>query len=313
MLSNTIGSPTKSGSSDFVGEIKQWWNTCPLFTRALMAICSVLTLLGLYYDVAGSLANIPNKTINSFQITRLIFSPFVTKTLAELLISFLVYLPIVAEQEKSQGTFKTLVDFFVKNFEFNILFIIACWFVSLVYSGATSFEAYGLFGICFMKIMEKFLDNPNDSISIIGSNLMVPVKYYPVVLLALFCIVSNSVRFDIAISCGVGLVHYKFLDVFYLEYFNDRKLTRWEESSYMNYVRNLPHYANPGGNPSALINAYDHNIVRESGSPVDFNQNYGGSTTQGGYPGSFDVFGNSPTKQTNVHDVEDLSNDMEKQ
>ena len=91
-----------------------------------------------------------------------------------------------------------------------------------------------------MKIMEKFLDNQNDTIAVLGSNFVVPVKYYPVVILALFCIVSNSVRFDIAISCGVGFVHYKFLDVFYLEYFNDRKLTRWEESSYMNYVRNLP-------------------------------------------------------------------------
>jgi len=313
MLSTSIGSPTKPSSNDFVGEIKGWWDNCPLFTRALMIICSVLGLLSLYFDIPDSLANIPTKTLGSFHITRLIFSPFVTYTLAELLVSFLVYLPIIAEQERSQGTFKVMVDFFVKNLEFNILFVIACYIISLVYGGAKEFAAYGLFGIFIMKIMEKFLDNPNDTISILGSNFHIPIKYYPVFLLALFCIVSDSLRFDIVVSCLVGFVHYKFLDIFYLEFFNDRKLNGWEESSYMTYIRNMPHYVNPGGNnPSALMNAYDHNVIREAGSPLDLNQNYGNTNQGGNYPGSFDVFGNSPSKLHNP-DVEDLANDMEKQ
>jgi len=148
---------SSSNTSDIIADIKNWWETCPLFTRFVIYVCSGLFALSLFSSLAPMLVNQPSKTIGEFQITRLIFSPFCFITIAELLLAFFAYLPMLAGQEKDSGTLAAIVDFFVKNLEINIVFIIVCYFLGSVFPIFKQFQAYGKL-LWFQFMLQRLLN-----------------------------------------------------------------------------------------------------------------------------------------------------------
>lgn len=247
--------------------------------------------------------------MGSFQIYRLITSPFATYTIAELIFSFLSYLSISAEQEKRQGTLKTIIDFLVKSVEINIVFLVMLFVLSLFHPYLGNFQAYGLWGLFMFKLAENFIDNPEGSVPLFGLPVQIPTKFYPLAVLIIFSIISNSIRFDIIAGFVAGFIHIKFLEVIIQQHLNDRKIATWENSSIVEYIRTLPHYVSMGAMAgptfiSTYDNAYDNSMVREAGSPAGFNDQAQDTEAYGGTAKKYDQFG--------AHDVEDLTQDIEK-
>jgi len=265
---------SSSNTSDIIADIKNWWETCPLFTRFVIYVCSGLFALSLFSSLAPMLVNQPSKTIGEFQITRLIFSPFCFITIAELLLAFFAYLPMLAGQEKDSGTLAAIVDFFVKNLEINIVFIIVCYFLGSVFPIFKQFQAYGLWNIFFIHLVEQCLQKPEETTSLFCLPFQVKNQIYPLVLLIVFSIISNIVRLDIFVAIGLAYLHFKYLNVFYHEFMNQSKIEAWENSQLVAWIKSMPRYVKYGSMSGPLINDHDNAMDNPNYPPIgDYNNN----------------------------------------
>jgi len=266
-----------SQPSDLAADLRNWWDTCPLFTRFVIYVCSGLLALTMLSNMAPMLVNQPSKTIGEFQITRLIFSPFCFLTIAELLIAFFAYLPMLAGQEKDSGTLAAIVDFFVKNLEINIVFIVVCYVLGHVFPIFKQFQAYGLWNIFFMHLVEQCLRKPEETTSLFCLPFQVKNQIYPLVLLIIFSIISNIIRLDIFVAIALAYLHQKYLNVFYHEFLNQTRIESWENSQWVSYIKSMPRYVKYGSMSGPLINEHDNQMENNANYPPiggEYNPNY---------------------------------------
>jgi hypothetical protein len=235
------------GGGDIVGDIKNWFNSCPPFTKGLLYVCSGITLLNSLTNISKILVNQPYFVVQGFQIQRLIFSPVAFLGILEALFAFLAYLSVSTRIEKEWGTVKTAVDFLWKNFFINITWIAFTYIISVVYQDMVLMPCHGLWLPFFAFIIQTSLANPDGVSMLLCLPIQIKTKYYPIALWLMLSLFSRGPRFDLLIALLVGYIHYKYLNSAYHSYLDNSRMANWSSTVFFSFFKNLPNYVNASG------------------------------------------------------------------
>jgi hypothetical protein len=235
-----------AGQRNILTDISDWFARCPLFTKFIIYICLITSIMHVFTKVGFALTNTPYQVVYHYQIYRLFSSPYIFTSLLGLLFGFLSYLSDAATKEFQWGTVKMFVDFVWKNFLINIIFVGVMQLLSLKWPDLPYFDScYGLWPILFSMIVEDSLENPEQETPLMCLPVIVKAKVYPIILWALFSLLSQRVKIDLLVGMFVGLIHYKWLNKPYFNYLNDRRMANWSKSCFFSCFRSFKNYV-PG-------------------------------------------------------------------
>jgi len=225
----------------------------------------------------------PYEVVNEFKIHTLFLSPFFSGSIMNLIFGFWSYLGRAGVLEFQWGTIKTMVDFFWKNLFINVLYIVMAYFLNIIWPGKPGsspffIDAHGLWPILFSLITEQALENPDGEAKLMCFPIIVRKKYYPFALWILFSLISGYPGFDDLAGIIVGFVHYKYLNTYYFEWINDRRMARWSTFCLFKFMTSHPNYV-PG-----QASATDIEAPRSSASTAPSSQ------PQSGGSGAFNAF-----------------------
>ena len=118
---------------DLTTKIKIWWDSVPLFIKFIILSTSILYILNLFIPfISFFFANIPYYTILKFQIWRLATNAFITTSLLNIIFAFLSWIKDACDLEKSNGTLKYMLIFFMNSILIQIIYSLLLLFISLV-------------------------------------------------------------------------------------------------------------------------------------------------------------------------------------
>lgn len=233
---------------DIVSQIKTWFENCPLFTKGLIYISSIVAVLSMVTDSDLYLSNLPAYVVEGFQIHRLFTSPIASHGILSVLFGFFAVLPQCARQEREWGTVKTIVDFLWKNFIINIIYVIMAYALSPITPlFVTRISAAGLWQIFFFQLVERSLQNPEGVSMLLCFPVQIKTKYYPIALWLIFSLLSQLPRIDNLAAMVVGYLHFKYLNDRYFAFLSDTRMSNWSDKFLFAWMKNYNNYASASG------------------------------------------------------------------
>ena len=207
---------------DLTTKIKIWWDSVPLFIKFIILSTSILYILNLFIPfISFFFANIPYYTILKFQIWRLATNAFITTSLLNIIFAFLSWIKDACDLEKSNGTLKYMLIFFMNSILIQIIYSLLLLFISLVIHNKSVLklnlisgyvENNGLWPIIMSELTLLCMMNPENPIRIFFFPCEVKAKYYPIVLFFLF-VMFNGMQIDFGVLSGIiyGLLYHYLL------------------------------------------------------------------------------------------------------
>ena len=110
--------------------------------------------------------------------------------------------------EKEQGTAKIAIDLFTKNLVVQFFFTLFYAVVLYGMFGMVRVMSFGFFPAYFVLLTSMCMKEPNKVIQCCTVPLL--NKYYPVLLLAIFCLINGTISWDLLIGYLVGLAGYQW-------------------------------------------------------------------------------------------------------
>ena len=110
--------------------------------------------------------------------------------------------------EKEVGTAKVAIDLFMKNFFVQFFYTIFYLIVLYGMFGIIRSMSVGFFPAYFVLLTAMCMKEPNKVISCCTVPLL--NKYYPVLLLVIFCLMNGTVSWDLLIGYILGMAGYKW-------------------------------------------------------------------------------------------------------
>lgn len=172
----------------------EWSERCPFVTRMAtitMVICYILSWL---FEASVMLGNVPYFTIYSFEIYRLLTSPFVGNSIIDLVMILLFFPTMGGKMEASLGSAAYLVLLVTLTLLTNILFVL-CSFSLYVFGMVTAlfFTCAGFWNVLFALITIECMQVPDQPRRMFMLPVDIPSKYFPLVLYFLFILFSGPI------------------------------------------------------------------------------------------------------------------------
>ena len=235
----------KEKVDDFKSKLTKFIVNIPLFIKCYFIITLILYLFNLIFSsVSFYLINHASYTILKFQIWRLITSVFITTSIIQIIIAFLVWVKYASLLEMSLGTIKYTLIFFMNSICIQILNIIFYSFFSLFSNTVFNSEKKlqknsGLWGIVMCEMTLLCVNNPESPMKLFFLPYTVKAKIYPLVLVSIFFI-SNGLKLDVEIISGLvyGLIYFYFLKT--KLQISDTFVQNLEISSFLKWINNIP-------------------------------------------------------------------------
>ena len=207
---------------DLTTKIKIWWDSVPLFIKFIILSTSILYILNLFIPfISFFFANIPYYTILKFQIWRLATNAFITTSLLNIIFAFLSWIKDACDLEKSNGTLKYMLIFFMNSILIQIIYSLILILISLIIKNKSVLklnlisgyvENNGLWPIIMSELTLLCMMNPENPIRIFFFPCEVKAKYYPIILFLLFML-FNGMQIDFPVLSGIlyGFLYHYFL------------------------------------------------------------------------------------------------------
>ena len=206
---------------------KDCWNgfksvlsSMPFFIRITVSLSIIFCIINIFTPyVSLYLADIPYFTIFSFQLWRLITTPFITTGAINLVFSLFFWFRHSVKLEKEKGTIKYMLTFFMFSFFIQLIYCLICLLVSLIIRNdillknkisTNGIRNDGLWPILMCDLTLLCLSNPEADLKFFIFPCIIKAKYYPLILFAFFTVLSNF-SIDIELFCGIAfgfLYHY---------------------------------------------------------------------------------------------------------
>ena len=143
------------GSGSCTDCIMGMWANTPFWTRSLFVMCTVIYLLSWVSSyVMYLLFCSPPLVIYSFQIWRLFTGLLVHPQLLTLLFAMMSHLPHAANAERTIGTVRYFMRFWMLGFFTLLLFTITCWITGM------NQISIGLWPMMFVDLVIECMANP---------------------------------------------------------------------------------------------------------------------------------------------------------
>jgi membrane associated rhomboid family serine protease len=247
----------------------------PLFIKIIVFTTFIFFLINLFIPyVALFLANIPYFTIFGFQIWRLFTTAFITTGLLSIIFSLLFWYRDAVQLERENGTIKYMLTFFMFNFFIQILYCLITLIISTIIQNPILLRTKitprgvrneGLWPILMCDLTLLCLNNPEANMRFFFFPCNIKAKYYPLVLFAIFTILSGFI-IDFEILCGIG---FGFLYHYYLRNkleISDTFALRVENSSFGQFLANKKGFISINNTGSSDIPMNMENVTNSTPS-----------------------------------------------
>ena len=223
---NQYNGPTAAQvCQDCQSKIKEICETMPLFVRILVFSNSFLFLFNLFVPyISFYLADIPFFTVFRFQIWRLVTTAFVTTNIISIILCMVFWIKEVIELERSLGTVKYMLTFFVNCICIQLIYCIIMLIIYLitrskaslllkVMGGGGRVRNEGLWPIVILEITLRCLKNPEQNVKFFLFPCLIRAKYYPLVLFGVFTLLSGfNIDFEVLSGIAFGYLHHHYLE-----------------------------------------------------------------------------------------------------
>ena len=208
----------KEQLEDFKIKLGRIWANIPLFIKYYFIITIILYILSLPIKIIPFyLINIPTYTVLHFQFWRLITSVFITTNIFQIILAFFVWVKYASSLEKSLGTIKYSLIFFINTICIQIINVFVIFLSSLINKNIFSSELKakknsGIWGIVMCEMTLLCVSNPESPMKLLLFPFTVKAKIYPIILVIIF-VLSNYFEIDVEIISGIiyGLLYFYFL------------------------------------------------------------------------------------------------------
>jgi len=173
----------------------------PLFIKIIFFITIVLYLFNSFAPfISWIFANVPYYTIIYLNIWRLITTPFITTNLLSIIFSIYFWYQEAVKIEKEIGTVKYMLIFLINSFFIQIMYTsISCLLWLIMRSTSilklkirnSGIRNDGLWPILLCDLTLLCLSNPEKLQKFYSFRFSLKAKYYPLVLLAIFTVISG--------------------------------------------------------------------------------------------------------------------------
>ena len=291
---------------DCKAQIKQIYETMPLFVRIIVFSNSILFLLNLFFpSISLYLADIPYFTICRLQIWRVATTAFITTNIISIILSMIFWVKDVIQLERSIGTIKYMLTFFMNCICIQIIFCSIMFLVFLITRSKTALllkvmggrvRNEGLWPIVMLEITLKCLKNPDQDMRFFLFPCVIKAKYYPLALVGFFTLLSGF-NFDFEILSGIafGYIYHRYLE-------NRLKITdslalKVERSVLFRWMINTPGFIRISNVDAALpANSIVVNVSnnRNTSNNANNNNNNNNSNSFKAFSGKGFAVGSSP-------------------
>lgn len=203
-------------------KFKNVWDGTPLFVQFIVLSTVILYLLNLFIPfIAFVLADIPYYTVFYFQIWRLFTTVFMTTGIFSIIFGFIFWVREASSLERSMGTFKYMVVFFMNSILIQVIYNIMMIVFALVFMNSRKMMTKytlggirneGLWPVIMSEITLLCMSNPNAGMHFFFFPCEIKAKYYPFVLFGIFTLLSNfHIDFEVLSGIIYGILYHYYL------------------------------------------------------------------------------------------------------
>jgi membrane associated rhomboid family serine protease len=236
---SNFNSNNNDNQPSFQDRVKAWWAEVPLFTRFVIVSTLALYLISWIITIDKHLQNIPNYTFYSIQVWRLFTSVLMTASIINILFAFISWIPDAMKLEKTSGTVRYGLNFFLNSTIIQIIYTVAIVFLASIFSyRLLSFPSSGLWPLIMAEITMLCLANPDNQVMMFFIPYPFKALYYPWALFGFFTLMNMTIQLDILAGIGYGYLFFFYLRN-YIQ-FSDNFVRKCEESF---IFRNLSNFS----------------------------------------------------------------------
>lgn len=206
----------------------------PLVTRYILSTVGISYLMSWWFDLSFALGTIPYFCITRFEVYRVITAPFICQNILSLVFAYLSFIDMGKRLEFSMGS--TSFGFYLLTMGIctNVLFLFVC---ATIYSATFNmkylmYNSVGIWTLIFAVIATDCSNAPADSQRRLFF-FMVPTKWFPLALWALFNLIGGADASDMLAICIGYAYGYGHLNRLKL---STTKCKQWEDSLLINFT-----------------------------------------------------------------------------
>lgn len=128
------------GCMDYV---KEYWAKVPFYNRILLFLLPSLYLLSWVFPLDVLAVNKLEYTVYDLQLWRIFTAPYVHPNILMLFFVLLAYIPTGCIREKTIGTVKIIVGFWIMNFFIQLLYLLLWYILHFITSYWVLFYSIG--------------------------------------------------------------------------------------------------------------------------------------------------------------------------
>ena len=225
-----------------------------------------------FISFSFAFANIPYYTILKFQIWRLLTSNFISTNFLNLIFVFFFWLPQSMNLERSIGTVRYMINFFVNSIFIQLLYDLFLLIFSIFNSSILLKKIYydknnnmeyiesdGLWPYIMMEMTILCLANPENEMNILCFSYPIKSKYYPLILFVILTVCNFTIKFDLIAGILYGCIYVYYLRN-YLD-FDEQTIEKIEGSFLFNYTKNYPSFVKKSNVDASLLLGNDMNNI----------------------------------------------------
>ena len=265
--SNTqnVASSLKDKTSNFISNI-------PFCIKTLLGINILFYIFSFSITFSFYLSNIPYYTIFKFQIWRLITANLLSTGLLNIIFTIFFWLPQSMNLERSIGTVRYMINFFVNSIFIQLLYDLFLLIFSIFNSSILLKKIYydknnnmeyiesdGLWPYIMMEMTILCLANPENEMNILCFSYPIKSKYYPLILFVILTVCNFTIKFDLIAGIVYGCIYVYYLRN-YLD-FDEQTIEKIEGSFLFNYTKNYPSFVKKSNVDASLLLGNDMNNI----------------------------------------------------
>lgn len=203
-------------------KFKNIWDSTPLFVQFIVISTLILYVLNLFLPfVAFILSDIPYYTVFYVQIWRLFTTVFMTTGIFSIIFAFVFWIREASSLERSMGTIKYMVVFFMNSVLIQVIYCIVMIFLALIFRSSrimaskqflSGVRNEGLWPVIMSEITLLCMSNPEAGMHFFFFPCEIKAKYYPFVLFGIFTLLSNfHIDFEVLSGIIYGVLYHFYL------------------------------------------------------------------------------------------------------
>ena len=290
-LNNNAQNTASSIKNQFLNFI----STIPFCIKSLLIINIIFYIFNiLSINFSYYLSNIPKYTILKFQIWRLITSNLLSTGFMNILCEIFFWLPQSMNLERSIGTIKYMINFFINSTLIQLLYSLFIIIMSIFIRGIQDkkiiyyhntkeiyyIESDGLWPYIMMEMTVLSLANPENNMNFFCIPYQLKSKYYPFLILIFIFFINFSIRFDFIAGVAFGFFYVYFLKNTFEP--PERTIENIENWMIFNYVRDSPSFIKKSKVDASFLLGNNMNNYNEYNNYNNNNQRNNGYTPYSG-------------------------------